>query len=120
MAIQNRNPALLRSAALTLLFASVAVQLTACGGADAAPPPEPRLVRTLVIEGSAGGDSAEYTGEIQSRYETELSFQVGGKLVGRRVDVGTVVRRGDVLAQVDETDLRLRVQAARSGVDAAT
>jgi RND family efflux transporter MFP subunit len=95
------------------------LSLAGCGSPEAEAPPEPRLVRTFVVDGGAGANAAEYTGEILSRHETELSFQVGGKVVGRPVDVGSVVKRGDVLAQLDDTDLRLRVQASRSGVDAA-
>ena len=64
-------------------------------------------------------DSATYTAEIRSRYETDLSFQVGGKLVSRAVDVGATVKKGQVLAQLDQTDQQLGVDAARGAVPAA-
>ncbi len=64
-------------------------------------------------------DSATYTAEIRSRYETDLSFQVGGKLVNRAVDVGATVKKGQLLAQLDQTDQQLGVDAARGAVPAA-
>jgi RND family efflux transporter MFP subunit len=85
----------------------------------APPPPEPRLVRTLIVAGGAAGEASTYTGEIRSRYETDLSFQVGGKLVNRAVDVGATVKKGAVLARIDPVDQSLGVDAARSAVAAA-
>src|SRR5262245_14512958 len=78
------------------------------------PAPEPRPVRTVVVVGGSAGQASTYTGEIRSRYETDLSFQVGGKLVNRAVDVGANVKKGTVLAHIDPTDQQLGVDAARS------
>ena len=72
----------------------------------------------MVVGGSAG-QASTYTGEIRSRYETDLSFQVGGKLINRAVDVGANVKKGAVLARLDPTDQSLGVDAARSAVAAA-
>jgi RND family efflux transporter MFP subunit len=83
------------------------------------PPAQPRPVRTIVVTGGAAGEASTYTGEIRSRYETDLSFQVGGKLVDRAVDVGATVKKGAVLARIDPTDQSLGVDAARSAVAAA-
>jgi membrane fusion protein, multidrug efflux system len=95
------------------------VTLTACGSSEPPAAPEAHLVRSMVVDSAASVEAAEYTAEVRSRYETELAFQVGGKVVSRAVDVGAVVKHGQALAQLDDADLKLRVQAARSGVDAA-
>lgn len=55
------------------------------------------------------GDS--YAAEIRSQYETELAFQVGGRISDRRVKLGDKVKRGDILAVLDTKDL---VQSQRS------
>ncbi len=102
-----------------LLATGIAVLVTGCGPSEPPAAPEPRLVRSMLVESGSGTIAAEYTGEVRSRYETDLSFQVSGKVVSRAVDVGAIVAAGDVLARIDDADLRLRVQAARSGVDAA-
>ena len=78
-----------------------------------------RPVRSLVVTGGSSAESATYTAEIRSRYETDLSFQVGGKLVLRDVDVGATVKNGQLLAQLDQTDQQLGVDAARGAVPAA-
>jgi RND family efflux transporter MFP subunit len=78
-----------------------------------------RPVRSMLVTGGANAESATYTAEIRSRYETDLSFQVAGKLVSRAVDVGATVKKGQVLAQLDQTDQQLGVDAARGAVPAA-
>jgi multidrug efflux system membrane fusion protein len=93
--------------------------LGACGKEEAAPEPEVRPVRSIVVSSGSTGSAATYTAEIRSRYESDLGFQTAGKIVARPVDAGTVVKRNDVLARLDEQDLRLGVDAARSAVNAA-
>jgi RND family efflux transporter MFP subunit len=100
----------------------IALTLLAVAGCDRATPPvepQPRPVRTEIVAPGAGGAITTYTAEIRARHEADLSFQVGGKVVTRKVDAGTVVRRGDVLAVLDETDQRVQVDAARAAVRAA-
>jgi RND family efflux transporter MFP subunit len=97
---------------------AIVISLSSCGKKEA-PAPEPRPVRTITVAGGAEGESATFTGEIRSRFETDLGFQVGGKLIDRAVDVGAVVKKGDVLARMDPTDQSLGVDASRSAVAAA-
>jgi membrane fusion protein, multidrug efflux system len=92
--------------------------LCACG-AEQAPEVPARPVRSVIVTGGSSGDSTTYTAEIRSRFETDLSFQVGGKIIRRDVDVGATVRRNQVLAQLDQTDTQLGVDAARGAVPAA-
>ena len=57
--------------------------LCACG-AEQVPDVAARPVRSVLVTGGSSGESTTYTAEIRSRYETDLAFQVGGKLVSRR------------------------------------
>ncbi|HEY6125003.1 MAG TPA: efflux RND transporter periplasmic adaptor subunit [Steroidobacteraceae bacterium] len=112
MAFNNNRPG---SAALLLIaLAGVA----GCGAKKEAEPLV-RPVRSEIVAGGTTTDSATYTAEIRSRYETDLSFQVAGKLVNRAVDVGATVKKGQLLAQLDQTDQQLGVDAARGAVPAA-
>jgi len=81
--------------------------------------PVVRPVRSVIVAASSGGTVTTYTGEIRSRYETDLSFQVGGKIASRAVDVGSSVKKGAALAQIDRTDQQVSVDAARASVNAA-
>jgi multidrug efflux pump subunit AcrA (membrane-fusion protein) len=65
-------------------------------------------------------DATRYFGSVQSRYEVDQAFRVGGKVVKRYVDVGQNVRDGDVLAVLDDEDYRLTEAAARQQLEAAT
>ncbi|MEP7242763.1 MAG: efflux RND transporter periplasmic adaptor subunit [Gammaproteobacteria bacterium] len=107
-----------RSTLVVGLSAALCLSTAGCGSKDA-PPPPPRPVRTMLVAGGSSGEAATYTGEIRSRYETDLSFQVGGKLISRTVDVGATVKKGALLAQIEQTDMSLGVDAARSAVNAA-
>jgi RND family efflux transporter MFP subunit len=101
-----------------LFLIALAGSLAACGKKEAPEAPV-RPVRSVLVMGGTSGESATYTAEIRSRFETDLSFQVPGKLVRRDVDNGSTVRKGQVLAQLDQTDTQLGVDAARGGVPAA-
>jgi multidrug efflux system membrane fusion protein len=92
--------------------------LCACG-AEQVPEVPARPVRSVLVTGGSSGESTTYTAEIRSRFETDLSFQVGGKIIRRDVDVGATVKRNQVLAQLDQTDTQLGVDAARGAVPAA-
>jgi len=119
MLLGTKDVRLPRQYGIRLAALAAACLVAACAPPDQAPAPEPRLVRTVVVGDGAAAAAAGYTAEVRSRYETDLSFQVGGKVIRRSVDVGNLVASGQVLAQLDDADLRLHVEAARSGVDAA-
>jgi len=101
-----------------LLLIALLAALAGCGGKQE-PEKLLRPVRSEVVVGGSSVQSATYTAEIRSRYETDLSFQVPGKLVSRAVDVGATVKKGQALAQLDQTDQQLGVDAARGAVPAA-
>ena len=63
--------------------------------------------------------AALYTGEVRARYESDLAFRIGGKIVERRVDVGAVVKPGQLLARLDPADAGLNAEAARAQLAAA-
>jgi RND family efflux transporter MFP subunit len=99
-------------------LAAALLLLAACGG-DVETVPEVRVVRSIVLGGPGDPTALTFTAEIRARYETDLAFQVGGKLAARMVDTGARVRRGDVLARIDDQDLRTAFDAARAAVAAA-
>lgn len=66
-----------------------------------------RPVRAVVLASSDIDVNAEFAGEVTARIESRLGFRVGGKIVSRKVDVGTLVKRGQVLMALDPQDLQL-------------
>lgn len=86
--------------------------------------PEPvanpiRAVRTQTVAAQNTGGVAEYAAEVRARTESRLSFRVGGKMLRRAVDLGDVVKAGQVLAQLDAQDLKLGQDAALATVAVA-
>jgi multidrug efflux pump subunit AcrA (membrane-fusion protein) len=58
-------------------------------------------------------------GVVKARIESDLAFRVSGKIAERFVDVGAVVKKGDRLAKLDETDFRLQVDQAEADYSSA-
>lgn len=78
-----------------------------------------RPVRVIHLAANSLDVTAEFSGEVRARIESKLGFRVGGKIVSRKVDIGTVVKRGQVLMQLDPQDLQLAQMQAHAGVQAA-
>ncbi|WP_428563676.1 MAG: efflux RND transporter periplasmic adaptor subunit [Solidesulfovibrio sp. DCME] len=66
-----------------------------------------------------GSEQRTYSGVIVARHEVQESFRVGGRIEKRLVDVGDHVKEGQVLATLDEKDLRLSVESAQAELRAA-
>ena len=59
------------------------------------------------------------TGEISARVQSDLSFRVGGRIIERKVEVGTHVESGEVLARLDPKVQEADVEGANAGVQSA-
>lgn len=66
------------------------------------------LDRTVIANGTLAVDE-----------EASISFKVAGKLSSISIDLGTVVKKGSVIAQLDTTDFDLRVQQAEAALQQA-
>ena len=78
-----------------------------------------RPVRAIQVTAGQQQVMAEYSGNVQARVESQLGFRVGGKIQTRKVDVGTLVKRGQVLMELDPQDLRLAQTQAEANFKAA-
>lgn len=103
---------------LPLALFPLLLTLAACSK-EAVKVEDVRPVRAIQISASNVGMQAEFSGEVRARVESRLGFRVPGKIAARKVDAGTVVKRGQVLMQLDPQDLRLSQAQARAGLRAA-
>jgi membrane fusion protein, multidrug efflux system len=96
------------------LVTAVATAVTLAGCAKDQPKPEaPRPVRTALVAES-GADEWTLSGEVRARYETRLSFRLGGQMLARKVEVGERVKTGQTVAVIDGRDARLAESSARA------
>lgn len=91
------------------------IALSACsGGEDSQPKPEiVRPVLSIVIKPQTA-DAAGFAGTVDSRYSADLSFRLLGRVTSRSVDAGDPVKKGEVIATLDQTALALSVQSAKA------
>ena len=96
---------------LPLVLFGLLPVLGACKKVEEAPPPL-RGVVAFEVKAESKGGGMFYSGDVRPRVESALGFRIAGKLVERRVELGDVVKAGQVLARLDRTDPALAAQAA--------
>ncbi len=78
-----------------------------------------RPVRVMTIALEPATSALVFSGEVRPKVESRLGFRVNGKIVARLVEVGTTVKRGQVLMRLDPQDLALAQVQAQAGMSAA-
>lgn len=92
---------------------ALALLLAACGQ-EATKNVEVRPVRTVTVEPKPIDDDRQAVGEIKARQESDLGFRVAGKVVSRVVEVGVSVKKGGLLARLDEQDYVNKLKSAEA------
>jgi RND family efflux transporter MFP subunit len=94
-----------------------AAALAGCKGEAAIEQKEPeRPVKVAIVAAAPQGRTFTYSGVVRPRIESSIAFRVGGKIVERAVDVGDRVKVGQVIARLDDTDLKLAEGSAKAAV----
>jgi membrane fusion protein, multidrug efflux system len=83
------------------------------------PPPPPRPALVTIVGKTGVNKAMVLVGEVKSRYESNQSFRIDGKITERKVEVGSEVKKGQVLARLDATDTKLSAKAAAADVRSA-
>lgn len=111
-----RKPA--RRYAQALVVVAISVALAACG--------KPSVDRDAAVPVIAGpvhvvshSLAERFPGEVHAAHEMPLSFRVSGQLKARYVQPGERVKQGQVLAQLDPSDMDKQMAAAKASWDAA-
>ena len=98
---------------------------TGCGSdypATGAPPraareaATPRLIRVIPAAQDRVARGTVVTGTLAAEDQVVLSFKVNGRLSEIAVDLGSRVHKGQIIAQLDPTDFRLRVRQAEAAL----
>ena len=109
----------MRVGAVSILLLAGVGLFTACDGEAPPVPEQVRPIRTLTVTEVASGQVRRFSGLIEAIDLSSLSFQVGGNVERVLVNQGDAVRRGQILAVLDQEPYRLNVQAAEAELQRA-
>ncbi len=73
-------------------------------------------VETVVVEQGEFQVTGDYAGEIRSEEMVELSADVAGRVIEMHVNVGDQVEEGDLIAKIDDRNLRQSVRELEASV----
>ena len=124
--LSKRN---LKLAALVLLLIIAGVFVSSCGGskansrkeetaADANTPPVVEVTTAAAIKRDLPR-FFEATGSLAGDQQTDVAPQTSGKVAAIGVEIGSPVRRGQMLVKLDDAELNLRVEQASTQVEQA-
>jgi multidrug efflux pump subunit AcrA (membrane-fusion protein) len=112
----------------TLLFVVAALVFAACGGSRAnvrkdetaaTAAPSPVVVTTAAAIRRDLPRFFEATGSLAGDQQTDVAPQTQGKVVAVGVDIGSPVKRGQMLVRLDDTELKLHVEQAAAQLEQA-
>ena len=76
----------------------------------------PRQVKTTAVAETPFGETVTANGTLAAFDQTTVSVKVPGRIKTISVDLGSVVKQGQVIAQVDPQDYSLRMQQAEAAL----
>src|SRR5438105_15877806 len=76
----------------------------------------PRQVKTVKVAEMPIGETLTANGNLAAFDQTTIGMKVPGRLLTISVDLGSVVRKGQVIAQLEQQDYKLRVQQAEAAL----
>ncbi|MFP5262473.1 MAG: efflux RND transporter periplasmic adaptor subunit [Blastocatellia bacterium] len=116
-------PRVSRAAALVCLMAALSLTSAACKSGypvaaknNAAEPKEARPVKIAYVTAIPIESAVTVTGTLAAQDQTTVSAKVPGRVQTITVDLGSVVRRGQAIAQLEPQDYQLRLQQAEAAL----
>jgi RND family efflux transporter MFP subunit len=94
-------------------------QAAPSAAAAAAKPSEPLAVKVAPAEQKLTDRYLDVTGSLLPDESVNLSFEVPGRLAKVHFDFGQFVRKGDVVAELDQQEYKLQVERARAALKQA-
>src|SRR3970282_1834872 len=111
-----RMLALLGAALLAVSVAACGKDTTSARATGRGKAQEPRPGRVVVAATGRLPRTVTVTGTLAADEEVVAGFKVAGRVSEIAVDLGSPVRKGQVLARLDPTEFRLRVAPAEAAL----
>jgi RND family efflux transporter MFP subunit len=91
--------------------------LMGCGEEAAPEKTVVRPVKAMKVSDVEGFNKRHFPGRAKGTQEVDLAFRVSGPLITRDVDVGSVVKTGDVVARIDPRDFQNNLRNVQGQLD---
>jgi len=102
------------------IVAAILIAATVTGCDKAAPPtPAARPVRTVTVERLADGETVSLTGQVRAKDQVNLAFRVDGRMIERPINVGDVLKAGQVVARLDPQNQENSLRSAQASLASA-
>jgi RND family efflux transporter MFP subunit len=104
------------SASLVVLLAGCKGDSSSASAQEGKPEQAPKQVRTERAQLRQLGTSVLVNGTLDAYDRATVGTKVAGRLQSMAVDLGSRVRRGQLIARIDPTDYGIRLQQAEAGL----
>ncbi|MGV1770570.1 efflux RND transporter periplasmic adaptor subunit [Agrobacterium vitis] len=98
---------------ITLPFLLALTLAAGCSQEDDQQAAGPRPVRSMTVKAERLS-GVSFAGVVQARVETDLAFRTLGRVILRKAEVGDLVHKGDVVAEIDPLALQFAVNSAEA------
>src|SRR5258706_3919236 len=121
-------PRSLKLTILVLLIGAVAIGFAACSrskgqdnnaNASASPTPAAISVNTTAAVSRQLPRYFEANGSLAPNEQADVAAETSGKVAAVGVDLGSSVRRGQMIVKLDDTDFRIKIEQAQAQLDQA-
>ena len=114
----------MRPAVALFSLLALSILVAACGDTSSAASrsaaaPEPQAVKVMHVQREPLERSVTVSGTLAAEEQVTLSFKVTGRVEDLRVDLGSTVRKGDVIARLTPTDFDLRLRQSEAALQQA-
>lgn len=96
-----------------LVLGTLAVMLAACGQRTQTADSKP-TVKIDTVTSADEQAAIQFPGRVKAAQDINLAFRVSGTILQMKVDDGTYVRKGQLLAELDPTDYQIQLDATEA------
>jgi multidrug efflux pump subunit AcrA (membrane-fusion protein) len=109
---------------MALLVFAISLLAVGCSGDEANPGPKEAAKTIIEVETAEAltrdlPTYMEASGNLSGDEQSDVAPAVGGKIVEVRFDIGSFVKKGDLLVRLDPKDAEIRVDQAKKAVEQA-
>ena len=102
------------------IFTAVLIAATLAGcHKTPTPAAQVRPVRAVTVERGAEGETVSLTGQVRAKDQVSLAFRLDGRMIKRAVNVGDVLKAGEIVAELDPQNQQNALRTAQANLASA-